>query len=195
MRFTYAVIAALLLGFAAGRLGLRTGDTYELALYFLIFVIGLDIGKEGRLSELRKVGRLSLVLPFSTLVGSILGGTIVSVAFGIPILWGLAVASGVGWYSLTGPVLAQHSPFYGLLGFFANFLREVLTIVAYPLLVRVLPPEVALSIGGATTMDSTLPIIAKFGGRDVVLLAFIHGFILSLLVPFVVPLLAGLAAG
>jgi uncharacterized membrane protein YbjE (DUF340 family) len=41
-------------------------------------------------------------------------------------------------------------------------------------------------------MGTTLPIIAKFGGREVALVAFVHGFIPTALVPFAVPLVLSL---
>jgi len=47
--------------------------------------------------------------------------------------------------------------------------------------------ELAVPMGGATTMDTTLPIMTKFGGSEVALIAFVHGFVLTALVPFVVP--------
>jgi len=44
-------------------------------------------------------------------------------------------------------------------------------------------------MGGATTMDSTLPVLVKFGGREVTVLAFIHGFILTALATFLISLI------
>ncbi|WP_456326700.1 LysO family transporter, partial [Palaeococcus sp. (in: euryarchaeotes)] len=39
------------------------------------------------------------------------------------------------------------------------------------------------------TMDSTLPILVKFGGTEITIIAFIHGFILTALAPFLIPLI------
>ena len=134
------------------------------------------------------MGLKELILPFLTLFGSLLGGLITSLVLRAPTRWGLAVGAGYGWYSFAGPLMAQYSAVYGAVGFLANLMREILTILLYPLGARKTDPKRAVGIGGATTMDTTLPIIAKFGGRGVALIAFVHGFILTALIPFVLSL-------
>ncbi|AFK22663.1 lysine exporter LysO family protein [Pyrococcus sp. ST04] len=196
MKFMIAVIIALISGYIAGKFGINAGNLYEIALYILVFIIGLDIGMNGKLKELQKnLSWRGLLLPIATLIGSIFGGVLASLILNLDIKWVIVASAGVGWYSFTGPFIGQYSAFYGVVGFLSNFLREVATVVLYPTLSTKLGREVTISIGGATTMDTTLPIIVKFGGKDITMLAFIHGFILSLLVPFLVPLLATLAAG
>ncbi len=190
MRFLYLVLTSLTAGILVGRfLSPNFGNAYEIMLYLLIFLIGIDIGLNFERNEVMKVGRKAFVLPFLTLIGSILGGLIASLLLGIGLWWGLAIGAGCGWYSLTGPLLAQCSPVYGAVGFLGNLIREILTIVLYPLAIKWLDPKKAIAAGGATTMDTTLPIIRKFGGREVALVAFVHGFVLSTLVPFLIPLI------
>ncbi|AEC52201.1 hypothetical protein PNA2_1286 [Pyrococcus sp. NA2] len=191
--FTIIVLIALTIGFILGKLNINPGNSYEIALYALIFVIGLDLGLNAKISDIKRTfSTRVLMLPFATLLGSIIGGAIASILAGISMKWALAISAGVGWYSLTGAVLAQFSPLYGVIGFLANFLREVLTVITYPILSERIGKEVAISIGGATTMDSTLPIIAKVGGKEVSVIAFIHGFVLTLIVPVIVPMIASL---
>ncbi|WP_232473510.1 lysine exporter LysO family protein [Thermococcus profundus] len=191
-KFSILVFSALLLGIAVGFLfHPNIGRGYEIALYLLIFLIGVDIG--GSVSEgTGRIPKKALMLPFSTLIGSIAGAALGAVVMGLSLKYSIAVGAGCGWYSLTGPVIARYSAFYGALGFLANILRELLTVVLYPLLIRHIPKEAAVSIGGATTMDTTLGLITKAGGRDVALTAFIHGFILTVLVPFILPIILGL---
>ncbi|CAB50279.1 lysine exporter LysO family protein [Pyrococcus abyssi] len=193
MKFTVIILLALSLGFILGKLGFDPGNSYELALYALIFVIGLDLGANAKAEEVKKaISHKTLALPIATLLGSIIGGIVSSFIVGLPLKWALTISAGVGWYSLTGAILTQYSPVYGVIGFLANFIREVITVTAYPILARILGKEVAISIGGATTMDTTLPLIVKFGGKDAGIIAFIHGFLLSLLVPILVPTLASM---
>jgi len=188
MKFLAYVLGALIAGVAVGHVYAPAfGNLYEVMLYILIFIIGIDIGQTFKPSEVRKLGKLALKLPLGTLAGSMLGGFAASLLLGIGPKWGLAIGAGCGWYSLTGPLIAQYSVVYGSLGFLANLLREMLTIVIYPLLTKRVPAELAVSIGGATTMDTTLPIMSKFGGSDVTLVSFVHGFILTMVVPFIVP--------
>ncbi len=189
MRFTAYVLAALLIGMAVGHFYAPDfGSLYELMLYALIFIIGIDLGMNFRPSELRKLGVNAVVLPVGTLVGSLLGGLAASLLLGIGLKWGLAISAGCGWYSLTGPLIGQYSAVYGALGFLANLTREILTIVFYPFLSHRLPGNTAVTMGGATTMDTTLAIMTKFGGRKAAVVAFVHGFVLTAVVPFVVPL-------
>ena len=190
MRFLHLVLASLTIGTLVGHfLSPDFGNAYELMLYVLIFLIGADLGLNFNAEELRKVGRNALVLPFLTLTGSLLGGLLAALALGIEPRWGLAIGAGCGWYSLTGPLIAQYSAVYGAVGFLGNLMREILTILLYPIAIGRIDPEKAVVMGGATTMDTTLPIITKFGGREVALTAFVHGFVLTALVPFVLPLI------
>ncbi len=188
MRFLVYVLSSLLAGIALGHFySPQFGNLYEVMLYLLIFIIGIELGQNFRLKEIRKLGGLAVKLPFGTLLGSILGGLLASLILGIELRWGLAVAAGCGWYSLTGPLIAQYSAVYGTLGFLANLTREIFTVLVYPVAIKRIRRELAVSMGGATTMDTTLPIMTKFGGSDVALIAFVHGFVLTAVVPFVVP--------
>jgi len=196
VKVTVVVIASLIAGYILGKMGVKVGELYELTLYLLIFIIGFDIGLHGRWADIKKsLSVKSLLLPIATLIGSLIGGVIGGIILNIPLKWAIPVVAGVGWYSLTGPILAQYSAFYGIIGFLANFLREVFTVILYPFFANMFGKEPSISIGGATTMDSTLPIITKFGGKEITMIAFIHGFILSLIVPVIVPFLASIAAG
>jgi uncharacterized membrane protein YbjE (DUF340 family) len=69
--------------------------------------------------------------------------------------------------------------------------REVATFIIYPLLSRKYPIE-AITIGGATTMDTTLPVISKVTNNTIAMIAFIHGFILTLTIPVIIPVIVHL---
>jgi len=77
---------------------------------------------------------------------------------------------------------------FGLLGFAVNILREIIMFIMYPVLSKRMPLE-AICIGGATTANTTLPIITRFGGGEVALIAFIHGIIIALLIPIILPII------
>lgn len=188
MRFLALVLASLLTGTLVGRFfSPDFGNLYEMVLYILILIIGIDLGMNFRLEEVKKLGRTALILPLGTMLGSLLGALTAALILGIGPKWGLAIGAGCGWYSLTGPLIGQYSAVYGTLGFLANLTREIFTVLGYPIVSKRIPRELAVAMGGATTMDTTLPIITKFGGSEVALVAFVHGFILTALVPFVVP--------
>ncbi|HBK85835.1 MAG TPA: hypothetical protein DDZ53_07385, partial [Firmicutes bacterium] len=48
----------------------------------------------------------------------------------------------------------------------------------------------AIAPGGATTMDTTLSLLARYGTNESVLAALINGIVLSIAVPILVPLFA-----
>ncbi|ABR54233.1 protein of unknown function DUF340 membrane [Methanococcus vannielii SB] len=188
MNFTILVLIALILGFIVGRLvNIDFGNMYEIMLYIQILLIGIDLGKSSGLRGVRKVGKFGFLLPLFTIIGSLIGGVVAFLVLDIPLKYALAISSGMGWYSLCGPILAKYSAVYGVMGFLVNLAREIFTIIGYSFIIKKFPKDMAIAIGGGTTMDSTLPIIVKFGGKDIMILSFVHGFILTLLIPFIIP--------
>ena len=102
---------------------------------------------------------------------------------GLPVKTALAMASGFGWYSLSGILLTEsYGPVIGSAAFFNDLARELLAIMLIPGLVR-RSRSTALGLCGATSMDFTLPVLQRTGGLEMVPAAIVHGFVLSLLVP------------
>ena len=163
------------------------------SLYLLLFVMGLAFGIDREAgAKLKSKGLKILIFPFVVAVGSIVGGLLGGLIFSLNLYGSMAVTAGYGWYTLTGPLLAQTlGAEWGALGFTTNFLRELITILSIPLIVKVgkLAP---VASGGATTMDTTLPVIVRYCGSDVLITAFSSGFILSLVAPFTVITIASL---
>ncbi len=161
------------------------------SLYLLLFVMGLAFGIDREAgAKLKSKGLKILVFPFVVAVGSIVGGLLGGLVFSLNLYGSMAVTAGYGWYTLTGPLLAQTlNAEWGALGFTTNFLRELITILSIPLIMKVdrLAP---VASGGATTMDTTLPVIVRYCGSEVLITAFSSGFILSLVAPFTVIALA-----
>ena len=105
----------------------------------------------------------------------------------------MAVSSGFGWYTLSGPMMGQLlGGTWGTLGFTANFFRELITITTIPLMVK-LDRYAPVASGGGTTMDTTLGVIMRYCGKDTLILAFSNGLVLSLIAPFAMVALASLA--
>lgn len=178
----------------------------EYLLYLLLFFIGISISDEVR--KLKNVSEFLselLKLITSTLLGSVLGGALagaIAVLGGcltdlgvldltVGMKYGIAVSIGMGWYTFAGAILSIHGAFLGFLGFTANLSREFITFLIYPLLPKKLRIS-GISMGGATTMDTTLPIIHQFGGPRASLLSFAHGLVLTLLVPIILPAIVSL---
>jgi uncharacterized membrane protein YbjE (DUF340 family) len=77
----------------------------------------------------------------------------------------------------------------GAVTLLANILRELLTLVLAPMMARYFGSLGPVVAGGATAMDTTLPVIVKFSGREYTLLAVFSGMILTFLVPVLIGLL------
>ena len=68
----------------------------------------------------------------------------------------------------------------------SNIMREMTTLLCAPLLVRWFGNLAPIAVGGATTMDTTLPIITRCSGKDFVVVSIFHGFIVDFSVPLLV---------
>lgn len=75
----------------------------------------------------------------------------------------------------------------------ANIIREMITLLLTPLLAKWFGPLAPISSGGATTMDTTLPIITQTVGQRYVALSINHGFVTDFTVPFFVTMWCTLA--
>lgn len=134
-----------------------------------------------------------MLVPLLIAAGSILGALAVSLLIGLTPQYGMAIGAGFGWYSLSSVLLAAvgHGEI-GVMALLANVFREMLSIVLLPFVVRYLGKTAAVAPGGATTMDTTLPFVVRYAGSEMSVLSLVSGVVLSLLVVFLVPLIAGL---
>ncbi len=165
----------------------------DLSLAIMLFFIGYDLAASIDFRKLKKLLFLSAKLALATVIGSIAAGYLASLFFQNGTLTLLAASIGMGWYSLTGALLLKFlGSEAGLLGFVANVLREILTFVFYPLLYKYVGTS-AISMAGATSMDTTLPLIRKISWRDTALISLIHGWIISSLVPILLIILLSAA--
>jgi uncharacterized membrane protein YbjE (DUF340 family) len=51
---------------------------------------------------------------------------------------------------------------------------------------------IPIALGGATTMDTTLPIIMRYSDSEITVTAFSSGFILTIIAPFTIILIASI---
>lgn len=168
-------------------------------LYALMFQVGIGIGSNKKLKELVKSLRPKMLLvPMATIVGTLLFSAFASLLLS---QWSvfdcMAVGSGFAYYSLSSILITQFKePSIGLqlatelgtIALLANISREILTLLAAPLLVRWFGNLAPISAGGATTMDTTLPIITRTAGQQFVVVSIFHGFVVDFSVPFLVTL-------
>lgn len=96
---------------------------------------------------------------------------------------GLALASGMGWYSLSGTIMTNaYGAIWGSVALLNDLLREVLALLFIPYVMR-LSSSAAIGLGGVTSLDFTLPTIQKSGGSQIVPLVISFGFITNVVSP------------
>lgn len=191
------ILGAVAVGIAAGYwllpevMGQYLNSITTTSLYLLLFGIGIDLGRQREVwSKLWSMGWKVLLLPVLVALGSLAGAAVSGLILGLPFNESTAIGAGFGWYSLSGVLIAEiYHVETGALAFMTNVARELLTFISVPLVARYVGRFSAVAPGGATTMDTTLPLITKATDADMAVIAFINGSVLSTLVPLLVPFL------
>ena len=156
-------------------------STYVLVVF--IFCVGIQLRNNGisiRAVFFNQRGMITgVIFVFMSLLGGIIGAQVLNV----PIVQGLAVSSGLGWYSLSSVTLNNAwGPIWGSIAFFNDLSRELMSLFIVPLFMQHYR-STAIGYTGATAIDCTLPIIQKAGGVEVLPLAFSFGFITNIAPP------------
>ena len=158
-------------------------------LYALMFFVGITLGSDTALAgRVRRLDPRLALLPVMTAVGT-LAGAALSTLLLPPLTAGdtMAVGAGFGYYSLSSIFIADfRGAELGTVALLCNVMRELFTLLAAPLVARWFGPLAAVSIGGATTFDTTLPIITQSAGKPYAVVSIFHGCVLDFSVPFLV---------
>ena len=110
---------------------------------------------------------------------------------GLISIW--ANGSGFGYYSLSSIFITEYrGAELGTIALTTNIIREIITLLGAAVLVRCFGKLAPICSGGATTMDTTLPVITRFSGKEYVIIAIFHGFVVDFSVPFLVTFFAKL---
>ena len=164
----YLAIIALLGGIACGMTGLDENvivswitSNKDMILYLLMFLVGISISfNQGIVSKIKEYHIKIFVIPLGIVVGSILGGIAGGLLTGMPLGESTAIASGLGWYSLSG--------------------------VSIPWISKKLNYYTCIAPAGATSEDTTLPMMIRYTNEETVVLSVFNGVICSALVPFLI---------
>lgn len=164
-------------------------DIAMYALYALIFVVGFSIGNNPDIvSSFRKLNPSLTLLPLCTVLGTLAAAALLGLI--LPqrsVTETMAVGSGFAYYSLSSVIITEYKGAeLGTVALIANIVREFLTLVAAPLLVRWFGTLAPMAAGGATTADVTLPVITRYSGEKYSVLSIYHGFVVDFTVPFLV---------
>lgn len=194
MRGSLIIVAFFIAGLLLARWGwipssLSEGDVSIWALYALMFLVGISIGNDTQaLKAIRGQHWKILWVPVATWAGTLAGTALASLLLPSRNLADcLAVGSGFGYYSLSSIFITEYrGAELGTIALAANIIREIITLLGAPLLVCWFGKLAPICAGGATTMDTTLPVITRFSGKEFVVISIFHGFIVDFSVPFLV---------
>ena len=210
MRDSIIILGAFLLGVALALSGVLPGAVYDAdlesvssyALYALLFVVGVNVGLDSTLVQtVRRLPRRVLFVPLFAFVGTLIGSV---AAFYVLRFCGLLLPeltlhkiltmdSGMGYYSITTIMVGQvWGAELASIALLVNLLRELTTILCAPILSRLFGRYAATSLGGATSIDTSLPIIMRTDGNAMVPVAAYSGMLFTIAVPFLLSLLLSL---
>ena len=161
-------------------------DITKWILYLLLFFVGIQIGGNKNILKFAKsVGFKIMLVPLATTIGTFVGAIVISFFLKERSLTDcLTVGAGFAYYSLSSILITEYrGAELGTIALLANIIREFFVLLLAPWIVKYFGNLAPICAGGATTMDTTLPIISKFSGPDYVIVALFHGIIIDFSVP------------
>lgn len=158
-------------------------------LLALLFCVGFSIGNDPTtLQRFKAMNPRIALLPIGTILGTLSACLLLSIVLPHrPAPDVMAVGSGFAYYSLSSILITEYrGPELGTMALLCNIIRELFTLICAPLLVRWFGSLAPIAAGGATTMDTTLPIILRTSGQQYAIVSVFHGFVTDFSVPFLI---------
>lgn len=188
------IVGFFIIGILTGYEGLipeslLSSDMSFVALCALMFCVGISIGADAEvLQKFKRLDPKLLLLPLVTIIGTLLGSAVLTfILSGRSLTDCLSVGSGFGYYSLSSIIITQYKgPELGTIALLANISREIITLLLAPFIACYFGRLAPISTGGATSMDTTLPIITRASGEEFVIVSIYHGVVLTYCVPLLV---------
>lgn len=165
-------------------------DGAQWILYLLMFCVGISVGgQRGVLVSLRRHSAQILLVPLGVIVGSLAGGGLCGLLLRMPLREALSIGGGLGWYSLAGvSVSSAAGVAAGSIAFLSNLLREIGAFLLIPLVARRVNACACIAVAGATSEDTTLPMILRYTDGETAVLSVLNGVICSAFVPVLLSL-------
>ena len=190
----YIAVSALALGIIVGQTLFSTEYQYifneivDYSLYILMFSVGISIGmNESILEKIKKYNPTILLVPIGVIIGSLIGGIVCSWLLDMDLIHSIAIAASMGWYSLAGVMLESLvDAQIGTIAFLSSLMREFLAFIMIPILVKYLNSYAAIAAAGATSEDTTLPMLIKYSSEEYIIISVINGVLCSVAVPILI---------
>ncbi|MEI3342972.1 MAG: lysine exporter LysO family protein [Coprobacter fastidiosus] len=169
--------------------------TYDYSNYILpvmMFFVGIGIGGDIKslYVPIKKYKLKIILIPLATIFGSIIITALISPLFDITTKETIAIGSGFGYYSLSAIFLNKLAGYeIGMMALISSMTREITALLFIPILARYCGKLAPISAAGATSIDTTLPIIAKSCGEQFIVISIFHGILVDISVPIIISLL------
>ena len=169
--------------------------TYDYSNYILpvmMFFVGIGIGGDIKslYVPIKKYKLKIILIPLATIFGSIIITALISPLFDITTKETIAIGSGFGYYSLSAIFLNKLAGYeIGMMALISNMTREITALLFIPILARYCGKLAPISAAGATSIDTTLPIIAKSCGEQFIVISIFHGILVDISDPIIISLL------
>ncbi|RZG44142.1 LysO family transporter [Acinetobacter wuhouensis] len=194
LNISYAFIA-LAVGYGVAELAHSFQFPLHVSTWHLLLVYMLLIGLDLAYSPLDKswLNWKIMLVPLACIIGSLLGAVAAFFILKNISMQDLVMLSqGYGFYSMTGIVVTElKNSHLGSIALMNDLFREIFAIL-FMYIIGWRYPRSAISSAGATAMDVTLPMVKQACGNDFIPHAMVSGFVLSVLAPIVVSVLAAL---
>ncbi len=170
---------------------LQNNNLSTYALYALMLLVGVSLGiDDSSLKIIKQVNLGLLLVPVSIGVGSLLGAGLAYSFISESFKEGMAVGAGFGYYSLSSIIISNsYSSTLGVVALLSNIIRELFSLMAAPILVRLFGNMSPIASAGATSMDTVLPVITQYSGKEYAVVSLFSGIVLTILVPIIIPLI------
>lgn len=193
------IVLAVVLGMLAGWLVLpdsivaHCGTVIDFGLYLLLFLVGVDMGRQGTmLADIKAAGFKVLLVPAAVIVGTFLFAGVGGLILSMGVKDAVAASAGFGWYSLAPTLLQSYSLSVSAVAFLSNVMREIFSIIFVPVVAKKIGYVECTALAGATAMDTLLPVVVGATHERIAIYSFTTGVILSLAVPVLVPAVVAL---
>ena len=190
------ILGAVAGGIAAGYLFVpqalaeHCGTLITVGLCLILFLVGVDMGRQGGVwRDIKAAGLRALLIPAAVATGTLGAAALASLFLPLTPQETIAASAGFGWYSLAPMLLSPYSAALSATAFLSNVMREVGSILLIPVVAKRLGFIECVSLPGAAAMDTVLPVVVGATHERITIYSFVSGVLLSFAVPVLIPLI------